>query len=228
MSQNSTPFVQNTNETKSHQKLKNIQIEEMRVVGMYMQEYAGQDRSTREITKLDDMIDTLMDLKKRIKNIDNSENLKEIKENGLESIERNLKLYLEEKEKIKEALNNSENQVTQADYEKDDKEIANDLGMSANRIIGKYMTSFSHKDRNNCDENELQNMINELQKIHDDMITMIKEKDHHDEFHLRNLIVVKRSLELYKIEHEKIIKTKVGELDDEDDDVVQTELEEDE
>ena len=71
-------------------------------------------------------------------------------------------------------------------------------------------------------------MINDLQKIHDDMINMIKEKDHHDEFHLRNIIVVKRSLELYKQEHEKIIKTKVGDLDDEDDDVVQTELEEEE
>ena len=222
MSTQSTPLKNNSN-NNAVEKLRKIKIEEMRIVGKYMQEFAGQNRSTRDISILDSMIDGLIELKKKINKIKDV-SLKQEKENGLQSIERNLKLYLEEKDKIKEAKENPSDS-SEADFLKDVKERSNDLGMDANRIIGKYMTNFSHKERVDCDENELSSMVDDLQEIENKMVTMMKDENHHDEYHLRNMIVVKRSLELYRTEHEKIVKAKNGDNGDEDEDTeVQSEL----
>ncbi len=162
----------------------------------YNDHFAGQNRATRDLTKLDQLVSRIKSLVARIDAIPAMARGAELD---------SLRNDIEEQRKLFEA---ERPQIERAKKLGPVLERFAPLATAANATFARYTRHFAGQSRDTRDLDLLDDMIDELTRIERDMAEVIARNPSGDFSNDRK--IVQDNLEMYKAEREQIVKTQTG------------------
>ena len=166
-------------------------------IGRYERHFAGQDRRTRDVGLLDEVLEELSAIQRQMAHLLSRADLAELR-NDLEVVTENVGLYSHERETILEA---------QRPAEPDQR--AGTLATLANRQFELYKVHFAGQSRTTRRQGLLERMIADVERVLGAMRAVTVE-GFDDDAHRRNEAIVGERLSVYRRELEAIEETQRG------------------